>query len=347
MSSNQAPIVDRIRIIPRPTDFLDRNVGSSGEVFYSRESGSLRIYNGIARGGIEIAKADLTNVDTSSFANSDLSNVNTDGLTADLAKIDLSNVDNEDFLNKAAESGIGSGGGGGASVDVSPTPPINPEEGNIWLNLDTGRLYVYIVDDDSTTTWIQPSVPIAKSFVNIAFNDSTQFSASINDTLTLIDGDGIEISSNPIDKSLTISSTVETFSGNYNDLLNIPVEYSGVNLKSTTESLVTLTNTTGVVDHDFSQSSIFYHDQLLTNFTVNFINIPETNERTISAVLVLEQSNTAYIPTALQIDGQTQTILWQGASGPSGIANQINIISFTLIRQNDQWSVLGSFSTYG
>lgn len=347
MSSNQAPIVDRIRIIPRPTDFLDRNVGSSGEVFYSKETGSLRIYNGISQGGIEIAKADLTNVDTSGFANSDLSNVNTDGLTSDLAKIDLSNVDNEVFLNKAAESGIGSGGGGGASVDVSPTPPINPEEGNIWLNLDTGRLYVYIVDDDSTTTWIQPSVPIANSFVNVAFNDSTQFSADINDTLTLLDGDGIEITSNAIDKSITISSTLEVFSGDYNDLTNIPVEYSGVNLKSTTESLTTLTNTTGTVDHDFSQSSIFYHDQLLTNFTVNFINVPETNDRTLSTVLLLDQSNTAYIPTALEIDGQAQTILWQGASQPSGTTNQINIVSFTLIRQDNQWTVIGSLATYG
>lgn len=347
MSSNQAPIVDRIRIIPRPTDFLDRNVGSSGEVFYSKESGSLRIYNGKVTGGIEIAKADLTNVDTSIFARSDLSNVDTEGLTTDLAKIDLTNVANDDFLNKALESGVGGGSGGGASVDVSPVPPINPEEGNIWLNADTGRLYVYIVDADSTTAWIQPSVPIANSFVNVAFNDSTQFSAGINDTLTLLDGDGIEITSNAIDKSITISSTLEVFSGSYNDLANIPVEYSGVNLKSTSESLITLTNTTGTVDHDFSQSSIFFHDQLLTNFTVNFTNVPTTNDRTLSTVLVLDQSNTAYMPTALEIEGQAQTILWQGATQPSGTTNQINIVSFTLIRQSDQWTVIGSLSTYG
>ena len=33
MSSQQAPVVDRIRIIPRPSDFLNRNVGSSGQVY--------------------------------------------------------------------------------------------------------------------------------------------------------------------------------------------------------------------------------------------------------------------------------------------------------------------------
>ena len=38
MSSKFSPVVDRIRIIPRSDDFLDRNVGSSGEVFYDQQS---------------------------------------------------------------------------------------------------------------------------------------------------------------------------------------------------------------------------------------------------------------------------------------------------------------------
>lgn len=57
-----SPIVDRIRILPRPGDFLDRNVGSSGEVFFNRETSSLRVYNGNDRGGYEIAKSDLSNI---------------------------------------------------------------------------------------------------------------------------------------------------------------------------------------------------------------------------------------------------------------------------------------------
>jgi hypothetical protein len=43
---SSAPIVDRIRIIPRPDEFLDRNVGSSGEVFFNRATNSLRVYSG-------------------------------------------------------------------------------------------------------------------------------------------------------------------------------------------------------------------------------------------------------------------------------------------------------------
>ena len=54
MSSKFSPVVDRIRIIPRSDDFLDRNVGSSGEVFYDRQSNSLRIYSGKDRGGFTL-----------------------------------------------------------------------------------------------------------------------------------------------------------------------------------------------------------------------------------------------------------------------------------------------------
>ena len=59
---SSAPIVDRIRIIPRPTEFLNRNVGASGEVFFSKETSSLRVYSGKDVAGFELARADLNNV---------------------------------------------------------------------------------------------------------------------------------------------------------------------------------------------------------------------------------------------------------------------------------------------
>ena len=67
MASNSAPIVDRIRIIPRPDDFLNRNVGSSGEVFFNKQSSSIRVYSGKDVGGFEIARADLNNVTSASL----------------------------------------------------------------------------------------------------------------------------------------------------------------------------------------------------------------------------------------------------------------------------------------
>ena len=67
---SSSPIVDRIRIIPRPNDFLDRNVGASGEVFFNRLTNSLRVYSGKDLSGFEIARADLNNV---TITNDDIS----------------------------------------------------------------------------------------------------------------------------------------------------------------------------------------------------------------------------------------------------------------------------------
>lgn len=57
-----APVFDRVRLVPRPNDFLNRNVGSSGEIFYEKETKTLRVYNGLERGGFEIVSADRLRV---------------------------------------------------------------------------------------------------------------------------------------------------------------------------------------------------------------------------------------------------------------------------------------------
>ena len=54
MSLPVAPAFDRVRLIPRPNDFLNRNVGASGELFYEKESRTLRVFSGLQRGGFEV-----------------------------------------------------------------------------------------------------------------------------------------------------------------------------------------------------------------------------------------------------------------------------------------------------
>ena len=63
---SRSAIFDRIRIIPRPDDFLDRNVGSSGEIFFDKQANTLRLYNGKATGGFSILTAGNFNNDVSS-----------------------------------------------------------------------------------------------------------------------------------------------------------------------------------------------------------------------------------------------------------------------------------------
>jgi hypothetical protein len=122
------PVLDAVRIIPRDTDFLDRKSGARGEIFFDRTANSLRLYDGINAGGINLAKSDL------------------------------SNVSNAEFLAKATAAGVEGGSSGNVTVSVSPTIPGSPTNGNLWLNTETGILYVYI-NDGNSNQWIQPAVP--------------------------------------------------------------------------------------------------------------------------------------------------------------------------------------------
>ena len=47
----------------------------------------------------------------------------------------------------------GGGGGGGTEIEISTTPPSNPEDGNLWYNSEDGRLYIYY-NDGSTSQWV-------------------------------------------------------------------------------------------------------------------------------------------------------------------------------------------------
>ena len=118
-------------------------------------------------------------------------------------------------------------------------------------------------------------------------------------------------------------------------------------LTSTTETLTTQTGSTGTVTHDISNGNIFYHSGIAADFTANFTNVPTTDNKTISLVLVLAQGGTAYLPTAVEINSTAQPILWQGASTPSGTANQVDVVTFTLIRASGSLNVIGSLTTFG
>ena len=64
---SKIPISDGVRIIPREAEFLNRKVGARGEIFYDKDSNTLRLYNGQSQGGISLAKSDLANVSNSDF----------------------------------------------------------------------------------------------------------------------------------------------------------------------------------------------------------------------------------------------------------------------------------------
>lgn len=114
------------------------------------------------------------------------------------------------------------------------------------------------------------------------------------------------------------------------------------------ENISLKSGATGIVAHNLNDSSIFYHSSPAADFTVNFTNVPTTNQQGLNVLLIIDQGGTARIPLAAQIDGAATTIQWLGAGGaPSGNNNQIDLFSFSLIRVNSAWTVLASLATYG
>jgi hypothetical protein len=119
-----------------------------------------------------------------------------------------------------------------------------------------------------------------------------------------------------------------------------------VELRKTAEVIQTLTGATGTIDHDTTASALFVHWGMLANFTANFTGLSTLDDRSWSMSLILNQGATPYIANAVEIDGAAQSINWAGGSPPSGTANYVDVINFTLVRTGSSWIVLGSLTTF-
>jgi hypothetical protein len=118
-------------------------------------------------------------------------------------------------------------------------------------------------------------------------------------------------------------------------------------IQQVSEVLSTKNSASGAVVHDFSSGTVYYHSDLSSNFTVSLINVPVTNNRALTLTLILAQGATAYIPTALTINGEAQTIRWANSVQPIGSANKTDLISFTLLRVGGVWIITGQLASFG
>ena len=183
----------------------------------------------------------------------------------------------------------------------------------------------------STLSKGDKGVYIASATYTLA-NDTVTFTNSDSST---IDFQGVKGAKGDIGSTGTTGDKGQK--GEIGDLTSI----TGIS-----ESFVQLTGATGTVTHDTSTSSIFNHSSIAANFTANFTNVSTTNLRAKAIVLILIQGATAYMPTAVQIDGVSQTIKWAGGVQPGGTATGINVVSFTLLRSSSTWTVVGQASSF-
>ena len=119
-------------------------------------------------------------------------------------------------------------------------------------------------------------------------------------------------------------------------------------LKGAEEKYSALTGATGTVAHDCANGKMFYHTTPAADWTVNLTNLDLNQYKYSTSVgIVVTQGGTAYIPNAVQIAGAAQTIIWQGNSTPTGTDNGTDAISFTIMRDNATYIVLGQLTSFG
>jgi len=271
----------------------------------------------------------------------------------------------------------------GGAVAVSGIAPVSPSEGDLWLDNNTGEMSIYFSNAWATVGGgATPSIP-AGSSSQVQFNANGLFSTNANftfdtstETLSVskISSNGAALFSitgsnvsGQVANSLvsgTVYSSAQPNITSVGTLANLTVSgsatFSGANLNvsgaATFSGLVTTSSSseviqpkssaTGVVVHDISVGTSFYHTTPSANFTANFTNVPTTNDRVLVVALVVVQGSTAYVPNAVQIDGAAQTIKWLAGAAPTGNASKTDIISFSLVRTGSAWVVFGQYSDY-
>jgi hypothetical protein len=110
--------------------------------------------------------------------------------------------------------------------------------------------------------------------------------------------------------------------------------------------------TSGTENHNVLSGSHMYHtSNAAGNFTLNVrgdvsttLNSLMSVGQTTTAVFSNTNGTTAYYLTALTIDGNAQTIRWQGGTAPtSGNASSIDVYAFAITKTaNATYVVLGS-----
>jgi hypothetical protein len=248
-----------------------------------------------------------------------------------------STVNNAIFLN-----------GTGAILDGTRSGfYVNPIRADATTSATTFGVYYNPVTKEITTSTVSSGSGISSSYSGIfTITNATASASTITGALQVAGGVGIA-------GDLFVGGGIFGYAP-----LNSPIFEGTVQMESATftgtvtmqQSVQKFVNpgiVAGAVALNFNEAAISVITPDNSNFTADIYNLPTTNNRTISISLILVQGATAYIPNAVLINGSGQTILWQGGVTPTGNANKRDIVSFTLLRKDSAWTVLGSLTSYG
>lgn len=130
-------------------------------------------------------------------------------------------------------------------------------------------------------------------------------------------------------------------------LFTSPVEYGNYSA----------TAATGTINVDLLTSSFWYYTTNASgNFVFNFrgnssttLNSSLSVGQSITATFAVKNGGTAYYATSITIDGNAQTVLWQGGAAPTaGNVSATDLYTFTIMKTatTPTYTVLGTITRF-
>jgi hypothetical protein len=233
----------------------------------------------------------------------------------------------------------------------------------------------YTVDDVNALTWDFSSAitgtPTTLSGYGItdaqplssALTDISNVDLNAGTQLLVANGTGDIVARTPLQARSDLGLHAVASSGDYTDLTNLPtIPTVPTNVSAFTNDVGYLSSTvsapikvegvsekfsdkqvtgSGVWTFDCTDGNIFTVSGMTANFTSNFINLNLDASFATTITLVLTQGSTAYIPNAMAIDGLTKTIRWQGSTTPTGTADGVDVVTFSILNVEGMYTVLG------
>jgi hypothetical protein len=194
-----------------------------------------------------------------------------------------------------AVSNPGTGTGtGSVSISVSETTPVDPNNGNLWLNTNNGRLYVYI-EDGTSNQWVQPAVPqpILDGFATVEFVED-QIQAVRDEGITVAADDSTKIRV-PLDNGIQI------------------VGAGGIVTSSDANGVITITGSGTIGDLEITGTTITTDDSSSITFAPAVIfnsDLTVENELAVTNLITTE----SVVTTSLFVDD----IVLQGSLSTQG-----------------------------
>jgi len=212
----------------------------------------------------------------------------------------------------------------------------------VWSNISgtPDSLAEYGITDAYTKAQVEQLVAAPGDVKGSIFaDDSTLLVDGVNGTIPAANLSGALPA---LDASALTNIDAANITGSLSGVAVSTADITGYGVfTGTEETFATLTGATGTVTHDCDNGHIFYHTTPAADWTANFTNLGLTAEHATTLSIVIAQGATAYIPSAVEIGGVAQTLLWQGGSAPSGTADGTDVVAFSILNDGGTYVVMG------